>query len=160
MLFRFFLCSRGNKVEGKGERTMKGTSKATGHAVSMPVGIAWGTGTALALTMVLSVLEAWMIHREVLRQQSIGYGVMGILLVSVVIGSAVAKRKIKRRLAAAALLTGLCYYFCLLSITALFFGGQYSGMGVTGLLILGGSGAAAAMGKTGIRRGKKLRFSR
>lgn len=157
MLFRFFLYSHQNKVEGKGERTMKRT---TGHAVSMPVGIAWGTGTAVALTTVQSVLVAWMIHRGLLQQQSVGYGAMGILLVSAVIGAAVAKGKIKRRLVMAALLTGLCYYFCLLSMTALFFGGQYSGMGVTGLLILGGSGTAALMGKSGNRRGKKLRILR
>ena len=68
---------------------------------------------------------------------------MGILLTSAIIGSWIAMKKAKHKRIQISLLTGTGYYLSLLAVTALFFDGQYTAMGVTALLILGGSLAAA-----------------
>ena len=138
---------------------MKIKSTARGHAVSVPVGIAWGTGAAMILTTFLSISAAWLIHKGIAEQNTVGYFAMGILLISSLCGAAVAKEKVKNKRMLVTGLTGLCYFVCLLSATAVFFGGQYTGMGVTGLLILAGSGTAALAGKNGSRRRKKVRFT-
>ena len=42
------------------------------------------------------------------------------------------------------------YYLCLLAITALFFGGQYQGVGVTALMVLGYTRAEAQTALKGV----------
>ena len=111
----------------------------------------------MAVTCILSFLVAWLVESDVIRQDRIGYGSMGILLLAALMGTTVAKGKVKVRLAAVALATGLCYFLCLLALTALVFGGQYTGLGVTGLMIFGASGAAALVGIRGGRGGKRYR---
>jgi len=64
---------------------------------------------------------------------------MIILILGAFTGSKVSYIKIKRQKIVVSLLSGAVLYMILLSITALFFGGQYSGVGETGLLILCGS---------------------
>ena len=128
--------------------------KGTGRAMTMPGGIAVGTGISLCVTMALSLVVAWLVERGILRQENVGYGVMGVLLLSSAWGSAVAKSKVERKKNVVCLAAGGCYFLSLLAITASIFGGQYSAVGVTGLLILGGSGVAALMGSRVRRRGK------
>ena len=60
------------------------------------------------------------------------------------------------------LLTGVCYYLALLAMTALFFGGQYSALGVTALAVLAGSGGAALLSilteKSKNNHGRKMAY--
>ena len=72
-------------------------------------------------------------------------------------GAAVAVGKIKRRRVYVCLLSGGIYYGILLAMTALFFGGQYQGMGVTALLVLAGSGLVALLGLRGEKGAKPRR---
>ena len=120
--------------------------KVSGRASSMPVGVGVGVGVSTVITLALSGLLAWLILGQTLEQSATGYGSMGILLTASVLGALAAVERVKRRRMVVCLLTGLGYYLVLLSLTALFFGGQYSGMGVTGLLIAGGSFAAGLIG--------------
>ena len=135
---------------------MKGTVKGRGSS-AMAAGIAWGTGMAMGVTCILSLLVAWMAESGVIGQDKIGYGSMAVLLTAALMGSMVAKGKVQSRRAAVSLVTGLCYFLCLLAVTAMCFGGQYTGIGVTGLLISGASGAAALVGIKGGRGGKRYR---
>jgi dolichol kinase len=53
------------------------------------------------------------------------------------------------------LISGMIYFCVLLSITALCFGGQYQGIGVTGLVVLCGSCCAGLMGLREKKQGRK-----
>lgn len=138
----------------KGEREMVINRKSTGLAASMPVGLLAGGLVSLASTLLLTGGLAKLLDAEILREESMGYGVMGMLFISAFAGSVVSCKKIKHRHLMTAALSGIVYLVILLSITALFFGGQYSAVGVTAILIFCGS-AAAAMVFSGVGRGRK-----
>ena len=114
--------------------------KVTGTAVTMPVGIGIGCAISMALTALGAGLTAKLISMEVLRENAIGYGAMIIVLLASIGGAGIAVNKVKKRMLQVVVLVGILYYGMLLAMTALFFGGQYQGMGVTALLILAGCG--------------------
>ena len=115
------------------------TYKLTAKAVSIPAGLALGIIVALSVTAVGSAAAAWMILRGILGEGAQGYCAMGILLLSSIAGAAVSAGTIQRLRAQMCLAAGGGYYLCLMAVTALFFGGQYRGMGVTALMALCGS---------------------
>lgn len=121
-------------------------NKVTGTAVSMPTGIAMGCAVSLLVTALGSVLVAKLISDEVLIDTAIGYGAMIILFFASVLGAIISAAKVQRRRLQVCLMSGAAYYASLLGITALFFGGQYQGMGVTALVILSGTGAVILLG--------------
>ena len=134
--------------------------KVTGTAVSMPAGIAIGCVVSLLLTLAGSSLVAKLISDEILKDTAIGYGSMLIVLLASALGAVTAISKVKRRYLQVCLLSGVSYYGLLLCITALFFGGQYQGMGVTAMLVLAGVGSVVLLGtkekKTkNFRKGRK-----
>ena len=134
--------------------------KVTGTAVSMPAGIAIGCVVSLLLTLAGSSLAAKLISDEILKDTAIGYGSMLIVLLASALGAVTAISKVKRRYLQVCLLSGVSYYGLLLCITALFFGGQYQGMGVTAMLVLAGVGSVVLLGtkekKTkNFRKGRK-----
>lgn len=119
--------------------------KPTGRAATIPIGLLTGGVTALASTLALTAVLAKLMEGEILPEEKIGYGVMILLLVSAFLGSAMACKRVRRRYLLTAALTGVVYVGILLSITALFFGGQYSAVGVTALLVFCGSLLAAML---------------
>lgn len=135
--------------------------KVTGRAMTMPAGIAVGCGAAMLVTAAGSALVAKLISDEVLVDTAIGYGAMFIVLLASALGAAVSAAKVKRRRLQVCLLSGIVYYGMLLGMTAMFFGGQYQGMGVTALLVLAGTGTVILLGtrekKTGkYRKGRRI----
>lgn len=133
--------------------------KVTGTSKSMPVGLGTGLLISAVVTIIGAMIVAWLVSHETLRESSIGYGTIGILLLSSTLGAWVAVKRIKRQRMVVSLLAGLCYFLLLVAITALFFGGQYSGMGVTAIVITAGSAAVGLMGLKEEGRNKK-RFKR
>lgn len=129
----------------------------TATTASMPGGLAVGGGVSLGITLLLSAVLAWLVHRETMTMENIGYGILAMLLLASFLGAETAFGQIRRQRLLVCGLSGLIYFALLLSITALFFGGQYSGVGVTALLILAGSGAAALLGLRQGRGGKKIK---
>ena len=126
--------------------------KVTGTAVSMPVGLGIGALVSLGITGMLSALTAWLILGGRLPEDSVGYCAVVILLVSSAAGAATAIGRIKRRRFQMGMASGGVYFACLLAVTALFFGGQYEGMGVTALMILCGCGLVILLGAGGQNR--------
>ncbi|MBQ3503107.1 MAG: TIGR04086 family membrane protein [Oscillospiraceae bacterium] len=124
----------------------------TGKAASMPGGLALGAGISVAVTIILSAVIAKLVQTEALQQDQIGYAVMVLLITASSLGAAIAQGKVKHQRVLVCMLSGLIYYVILICITALFFGGQYTGFGVTGLLILGGAGTTALL--SGRRKGR------
>ena len=111
------------------------------------------------VTLLGAVIFAWLLNGERMQMASIGYGTMIILLAASALGALLAFRCVRRQRLVVCLLSGAVYYLSLLAMTALFFGGQYEGVGVTGLVILGGSLAVGLMGLKGEKRGYKRRYS-
>lgn len=113
--------------------------KVTGTASSIPAGLAWGALISTAVTLAGAAVTAKLIDGEIIGWDQTGYAVLVILLLSAWIGAMVAAGKIKRRRIVVCLASGVAYMLILLCATALFFGGKYSGVGETALLILCGS---------------------
>lgn len=120
--------------------------KPTGTATSIPVGLAYGAMVATAVTLLLSAITAKLIDQELIGWEKTGYAVLVILLIASCLGAMVTAGKVKRQKLLMCLAAGGMYYGILLAATALFFGGQYSGVIETGLLILCGSLLAAFTG--------------
>ena len=130
--------------------------KATGRASSMPIGVLAGGACAFAGTMLTSAVLAKLVDMEIIPQDKIGYGIMVLLLLCAFLGANEACRRVKRQYLIVSAISAGIYYSMLLSVTALFFGGQYSGMGVTAVLVLCGSLLAVFL-RSGNREGRKRR---
>ena len=74
-----------------------------------------------------------------MKEESIGYGVLILMMISSCGSVLVASRKSKGNKLVIAGITAVGFFVSLIAITALFFNGQYSGVGETLLLIIGGS---------------------
>lgn len=115
--------------------------KATGRAMGMPLGTVIGGSVGFLITLILSAVLAWMLQGEYMSVDHIGYGSMAVLLVSSAAGAFAAQRLVKHRKLPVCLVSGAVYYAMLLATTALFFGGQYQGMGVTLAVVAAGAGS-------------------
>lgn len=116
------------------------------YTMALLPGALVGGGFAFLWTIAASGILAWLIHSGRLPEETVGYGSMVILLTCSAIGSAMGYRKVRRQRLLICLCSGIAYMLMLVALTALFFGGQYTGIGVTMLLILGGSGTTALLG--------------
>lgn len=134
--------------------------KPTGRAMSMPAGLAFGAFTSLGVTLLAAAVLAKLVDMEKLAWENIGYGIMILLLLASFCGAMAAFAKIKRQRLLVCAVSGAVYFGILLSITALFFGGQFDSVGVTAVLVLVGSAAAGLLGLRGGRRrkGRKVRI--
>lgn len=112
--------------------------KPTGRASSMGGGLAAGAAVSLCATLASAGVLAWLLSAEKLAQENTGYGVMILLLASSFLGAMTAAYRIKRRRLIVCTASALIYFGLLMAMTALFFGGQYSGVGVTGIMVLCG----------------------
>ena len=119
--------------------------------MSLPAGLAVGAGCSLAMTLGLTAVLAKLVEAETIPVEKIGYGIMVLLVTSSFAGAMVSFGRIKRQRLLVCGVSGVIYFAVLMSITALFFGGQYSAVGVTALLVLAGSAAAALLG---LRQGR------
>lgn len=137
---------------------MTGKLKNTGRATSMPVGLLSGLAVSFGVTILGIGMIAKALDMEKMREGAIGYAVMVLLLAASFAGALVSRNRIKRQYLLVCGLSALMYFLTLLSITALFFGGQYEAVGVTGLLVLGGSMLALLTGGQGRRGGKRRKL--
>lgn len=120
--------------------------KPTGRAVSMAAGLGIGAGFALIWSILGTMVTAKILDMQMIPESAIGY-CTAIILATASFGAAmIAYGKIKRLRTAVCLASGGIYFLMLLCMTALIFGGQYTGVGVTALMILAGSGAAVLLG--------------
>ena len=113
--------------------------KPTERTMSMGAGLTLAGAVCLFSTICMSAIIAFMADKGIIQQAQIGYGVMILLGLTSAIGVITANGKIRRRKLLVSGITALIYFLELLGITALFFGGQYQGIGVTALMILCGA---------------------
>lgn len=142
---------------------MTTTRKPTGRTKSIPVGLALGALTALGITVGLSLIGGKLMDMGIMGENVSGYWAMGMLMLSAFAGAMVAVKSIRRQKLAVCSMSVMIYYITLLGMTALLFGGELQGVGVTALVVLCG-GALAAMavsrqsrggGRTRRRRGRR-----
>ena len=133
--------------------------KPTGTAASMPLGLLFGACISLGITLMAVALIAKLVSSEYIKESQIGYGIMVTLLAASFLGAQASMGRIKRRCLLVCALSGLVFFLILLSITGVFFGGQYEAVGVTGVLVLGGTLLAVlTCGRFEMRgKGKKIR---
>ena len=132
-------------------------SKAAGG--SLPGGLAFGALISVAITLLCAALCAAMISAETLPEQSLGYASLVILFLAALGGATAGAGKAKGKRLYVCLIVAGIYMLVLFGMTALFFGGQYSGVGVTALVLLSGAIVAAMTGQ-GRRKGANLRRSK
>lgn len=124
--------------------------KITGRAPSLGRSAAAGVLLGAAWTVVCAMVIAKLIDSEVLPMDKVGYASMVSILTAVFIGASLAGRKAGHMIVQAAVISGIGYFVCLLLVNALFFGGSYTGLGVTLLLVALATGAAVlTAGKRG-----------
>ena len=133
--------------------------KVTGRALSMPASFAIGLCISLGTTLVLSAILAQLISKEKIEWERVGYWIIAILLAASAIGTKATCVMIKRRKAISCLIAGVLYWLALLTIAALFYGGQYTGIGVTGIVILFGCTAVCLLELKGERRSRRAAFN-
>jgi len=129
--------------------------KMSGRAVSMPAGLLFGATTSLGITILGSVIIAKLLDAEIIEENAVGYAVLVMLMTASFAGATISRNKIKRQYLIVCGLSGVIYYITLMGITALFFGGQYEAVGVTCILVMGGSVLALVAGKKPDRVGKR-----
>lgn len=120
---------------------MVSNRKITGRASSIPAGVAYGAIISMSITIIIAAVVAHLISSEMLSHRNIGYSSMIILFISSLTGSWCGAKRIKRLHIQTAAMCGCVYFLTLLAITAVFFGGQYEGIGITLTLIVLGSTA-------------------
>ena len=119
------------------------SQKPTGRTSSMAKGVAIGVITSVMVTILSAAILAKLVDAKLLAEEKIGYVILVILLLASYLAGKIAWTKTKRRRLMTCALAGGIYFGVLLSMTALFFGGQYESVGVTALLILAGIGLAS-----------------
>lgn len=105
----------------------------------MPAGFAWGMATSLGTLLLGTAITAKLIDSEIVTWETAGYIILIILILSSWMGALMSYQKIKRQKVVVCIINGILLFLSLIIITALFFGGQYSGVGETVLLIICGS---------------------
>lgn len=113
--------------------------KPTGRASSIPAGIMLGIMSAMFTLLAGTAIAAKLIDMEKLRADQIGYAVLIIMILSAWVSAVISSKRIKRMRLVICAVSGGCYFVMLMIITGLMFGGRYSGVGETFLLILCGS---------------------
>ncbi len=129
--------------------------KATGRAKSIPMGLAIGWVVSMALTLTAAVILTYLVLNETMQESVIGAAGMVVLPLSAALGALTSASMVKRRWMQICIGAGGIYFLTLLGMTALFFGGQYSGVGVSALLIFCAVAVVGALGLKGEKRPTK-----
>lgn len=137
---------------------MVANKRVTGRALPLPAGLGVGLGVSTVVTVLLAALLTQLIATEVVGEQWIGWGAMVMLPIASAAGAVVAALSVKRRWFLTALTSGGMYFIFLLAVNSFFFGGQFSGIGVTAILILLGALAVGLWGLKGEGRSRKKKF--
>ena len=105
--------------------------------LSIPASITIGTVICGILSVIGLFVITYLISIEKIQTDSIGHATMVVIVVSVLAGSFSAASLAKCNLLIVTLSTGATLIFLLLAVTAIFFDGQFAGMPVTSVLVLG-----------------------
>ena len=114
-----------------------------------------GVVAGLMVSMIVSAVGAGLIAGQKLDEGAMGYCAWIAILLGSMVAALIGGAGWVEKWWLMCLAAGGAYYLCLLCCTALFFGGQYDGVGVGVCMCLGGSGACALLSLT--RNGRPTR---
>ena len=117
--------------------------KASGKAIGIPAGIAIGTLISLIISFGGAGVSAWLVSSGKIGEGGIFYAAMLVVALAAAAGAWFSTSVIQRLRLQMCLLSGGCYFLSLLAMTALFFGGQYQGIGTIAIVILCGCAVIA-----------------
>ena len=126
----------------------------TGKETPIPVGIGIAITVSMVITLIGAAITAYLIYTGNVDQESYGYVLLLIHFLSTSAGALVATHSIKRMRMQMCLIAGVCYYIVLISITALFLGGQFENMGTTAIVVLSASACVGVLGIITKKRGR------
>ena len=145
-MLRFFFCASVNNFVTKGEGDMSFKKKQSVRSGDPAAAIAIGAVAALILSIALCAVITGVVSSGNTDIQSVGiwiYAVQGVCcFLGAMAGAIVAAGKRMQ----VCLLTALAYFLCLLAMTALLFGGQYSGVIMSAMMVMLGGLAAGLLG--------------
>ena len=131
-------------------------TSVSGKTMGIPAGIGIGTLISLVISLGGAAVSAWLVSGEKIGESGIGYAAMLIVALAAAVGAWFSTSMIQRMRLQMCLLSGMCYFLSLLGMSALFFGGQYQGIGTMAAMILCGCAVIAFLpGKNGRFRMKK-----
>lgn len=113
-----------------------------------------GVGVSIVVTFVGTLAIALLVMKETISDQSIGYCVLGLTLAASMVGSITTTQILKSKLLIVSLATSVTFALVLLSVTAMFFGGEYRGVAITLPVIIGGGISAVLFSWKKINRPK------
>ena len=113
--------------------------KMAGKPMTLPAGVAVGLVISLIVTLLGAAILAYLISNGTVGQNGIGAGSGCILFLASAMGAWSTCRGVKGKYLLLCGISGGAYYLMMLSMTALFFGGQYQGVLLTGVLIFLGA---------------------
>lgn len=130
---------------------MKKVNK-NGQDNSIIINVLLGALIGILISITCAALLATLVSTDRLSEDIMGYGGMIIIILSSYVGALVARSRSKEKYLLMTIMSGSTYFLILLSITALFFKGQYTGVTVTALCVAAASLCAAM---TGFQRRKR-----
>ncbi len=155
-LLRFFFYACPHMDGGKGERYMK---KRMGKATSsIPLGLGCSVLVSMTVTLLAAVVMTFLIAGEYMQEAAMPTGAAIAMLLASIAGSLTVIIKIGQKTLWMCLASGAIYYLCLLAMTAMFFGGQYAQMGVSGVAVLIGSAVVILLSLRGSRGRNRRRI--
>ena len=110
----------------------------------IPVGIGIAMLYAMVVMLAGALVLTWLLSTERIQEGAISYGGMITLILSAGAASSVAIYHVRQNVLPVSVGTSFSFIIALLGINALFFDGNYEGIGATTLVILG-TGIAVAM---------------
>lgn len=130
--------------------------KKTGADISVPVGISIGVAISTTVMLLGTLMLAYLVLNETVSGNQMGLAASCILLLSTALGCWIAAILTKQKKLLVCGITALALFLILLSITAVFFDGTFSGVGRTAFVILLGAGVALLPGLR--RKSRKTRI--
>ena len=128
----------------------KGRS-VTKKAVRLPAGIGIGVAVALAITMLGAVIVTFMLAGENLAVGSATFAIIPVQFLAALCGSTAATMCIGKHKMQVSLITAGMYLLSLLASNAIFFEGEYVGVGGSILVVALAGVAAAFIGNGGAK---------
>ena len=132
--------------------------KITGRAPSLGRSVASGVLLGSGWTLVSAAVLAKLVDAEMLAMENVGYGSMAAVLSAVFMGASLAGKKAGHMVLPASVIAGAAYFLCLVMVNVLFFGGKFTGFGVTFLLTALATGLALLTAGKGSSRGRPKRY--
>ena len=129
---------------------------ADGSAV-IPLGLGIGLLVSILFTVAGAAICAWLISSERIGEESIGLLAAVIVILAAAVGAFSASLTVKKMRLQICLLSGVCYFLVLLATTALFFGGQFKGIGIGLIAVSAGCVPIAFLPIKNGRAGKRKR---